>query len=160
MPQEQEKFRLRWVTYNFVFHPYGDILWHLITGLIAGGFLVYSIIYSDYWSLIISLLSLIFFFHPRFYEPKLIEIEIDEEGIIVDGKKYEWKYFDGFEIFSNGVREYVYLVPHSGYRIGFDLPIENFFVTTEEVREKLNIYLDEYVNVIPFTHRLFRFIFP
>jgi hypothetical protein len=157
---EEEGFEIKWVTYNFISHPFGDLVWHLITGFFAGAFILYSVLTSDYWAMVVGILSFIFFFHPVFYDPKLMEIKINNEGITVDGKLYEWHEFDGFEIFSSHLRDYVYLVPHSRFKMGFDIPIEDFFVDKEEVRKKLNIYLDEYKNIVPPLHQFFRAIFP
>lgn len=150
---------IRWTTYNFIFHPFGDLLWHLFFGIITGGFLVYAIITTDYWLLIVSLLGVFFFFHPAFYKPYLMRIKINSEGIFINDKKYPWNEFVGFEIFSNDVRTYVYLVPKKSFSFGFDLPIEPFFVSVDEVREVLNFYLDEYVNSIPFFYKIYRSFF-
>lgn len=159
MEEQFEKFEVKWITYNFIFHPFGDLIWHLSLGVLIGVFIFYAIFTTDYWLLIVSLLGIIFFFHPIFYKPQLLRVTINNEGVFVNNKKYSWDYFIGFEIFSNGLRNYVYFISGKNPLFNFDLPIEEFFVKVDEVREKLNIYLDEYQNNVPLTHRIYRAIF-
>ncbi|MER3407151.1 MAG: hypothetical protein C4278_01875 [Patescibacteria group bacterium] len=155
----EEKFEVKWAAYNFIVHPFGDLLWHLFWGIVLGISIAYFIFNLDYWGLVLSLIALIFFFHPFFYKPKLMEIKINNEGIFINNKKYNWTDFDGFEIFSNGLRTYVYFLPANPLSFGFSVPIEEFFVDKEDVRKALNVYLDEYKNVVPIGEILFRTFF-
>ena len=77
---------IKWKTYNHIHHPYGDLLWHLFWGMVVGATLIWAILSYDFWLLIISFIALIFFFHPKFYEPKLMEIKITEEGVFINKK--------------------------------------------------------------------------
>lgn len=155
----EEKFELKWVTYNFIFHPFGDILWHLFMGILVGGSLIYAILTTDYWLLVVSIIGIFFFFHPIFYKPHVLKIVINNDGVFINDRRYPWNSFLGFEVFSNGIRSYIYFISQRTIGFGFDIPIEEFFISIEDIKEKLNIYLDEYQNSIPLIHRIYRYIF-
>jgi hypothetical protein len=146
---------IRWKTYNHIYHPYGDLIWHLFWGIIVGATFVWAIFHQDFWLLIISILALIFFFHPKFYEPKLIEIIINEKGVYIDGKFYPWKKFSGFEIFDNGVRKFIFLFPNKP-SFGIHFPLEEFFVSENEVKNFIKNFLEEYQNKVPILDRIYR----
>ena len=146
---------IKWKTYNHIHHPYGDLLWHLFWGMVVGATLIWAILSYDFWLLIISFIALIFFFHPKFYEPKLMEIKITEEGVFINKKFYPWKKFYGFEIFSNSYRKFVFLLPNN-FSFGLHFPLEEFFVSEEEVRNFIKQFLEEYQGKVPVLDKLYR----
>jgi len=146
---------IKWKTYSHIYHPYGDLIWHLFWGVVIGATLVWAISARDFWLLVVSFLALIFFFHPKFYEPKLMEIKMNEKGIFIDKKFYPWEKFHGFEIFSNELRKFVFLFPNK-ISLGLHFPLEEFFVSEEEVRNFMKKFLEEYQGKVPFLDRLYR----
>jgi hypothetical protein len=146
---------IRWKTYSHIDHPYGDLLWHLFWGIIVGGTLIWAIFTSNFWLLVISLFALIFFFHPKFYEPKLMEIKMNEEGVFINQKFYSWKNFYAFEIFDNGIRKFIFLFPNK-LSFGLHFPLEEFFVSEEEVKNFLKQFLEEYQGKVPILDKLYR----
>jgi len=146
---------IRWKTYSHIDHPYGDLLWHLFWGVIVGGTLIWAIFTSNFWLLVISLFALIFFFHPKFYEPKLMEIKMNEEGVFINQKFYPWKNFYAFEIFDNGIRKFIFLFPNK-LSFGLHFPLEEFFVSEEEVKNFLKKFLEEYQGKVPILDKLYR----
>ncbi len=153
-----EKKELRWKTYNHLLHPYGDLIWHLFWGVMIGGLVVKAIISSSFWLLIVSLIALIFFFHPSFYKPELLDIKLTEKGLYINEKFYPWNKFWAFEIFDNNLRKYIFFFPHH-LSFGLHVPLEEFFVTEEEVREFLKNFLEEQQGKVPFLDRLYRAFF-
>ncbi len=153
-----QKIKMRWKTYSHLHHPYGDLLWHLFWGIIIGITIIMAILNNDFWLLIVSFLALIFFFHPVFYEPRLMDIKLTEKGIYIDKKFYPWEKFYAFEIFDNGFRKFIFLFTK---RISFGLhfPLEEFFVNEAEVREFLKQFLEEYQGKVPITDKLYRSFF-
>jgi hypothetical protein len=146
---------IKWKTYSHIYHPYGDLIWHLFWGIVVGGTLIWAILSQDFWLLVISFLALIFFFHPKFYEPRLMEIKINEEGIFIDKKFYPWKKFYAFEIFNNGLRKFIFLFPNK-LSFGLHFPLEEFFVSEEEVRNFIKKFLEEHKGRIPILDKLYR----
>jgi hypothetical protein len=146
---------IKWKTYSHIYHPYGDLIWHLFWGIVVGISLVLGILNSDFWLLVISFLALIFFFHPKFYEPKLMEIRMNEDGIFIDKKFYPWKKFYGFEIFDNGFRKFIFLLPN-GFSLGLHFPLEEFFVSEDEVRNFMKKFLEEYQGKVTILDKLYR----
>ena len=157
MPEEKP-FEIKWKTYTHIFHPYGDLLWHLFWGILIGWGLILAIINHDFWFLVITLIGLIFFFHPKFYEPRLIEIKLTEKGVYVDKMFYPWKNFYAFEIFSNDLRKFVFLFT-TKFSFGVHFPLEEFFVNEEEVKNFLNKYLKEHKGEVPLIDKLYRVFF-
>ncbi len=156
MPEEKKE--LRWKTYSHIYHPYGDLLWHLFWGVVIGISIVSAILRSDFWFLVISLIGLVFFFHPKFYEPKLMDIRLTSEGVYIDKKFYPWKNFYGFEFFENGFRKFVFLLPNK-FSFGLHFPLEEFFVSEEEVREFLEKFLEKHQGKVPIWEKLYRSFF-
>jgi hypothetical protein len=146
---------IKWKTYSHIHHPYGDLIWHLFWGIVVGSTLIWAILARDFWLLVVSFLALIFFFHPKFYEPKLMEIKMNEEGIFIDKKFYPWKKFYAFEIFDNGLRKFVFLFPNK-FSFGLHFPLEEFFVSEEEVRNFMKKFLEEYQGKVPILDKLYR----
>ncbi len=153
-----EPFELKWKTYNHIYHPYGDLIWHFFWGVIVGITFLQAILNYDFWLLVISIISLILFFTPNFYQPQIMEIKLTHEGVFIDKNFYPWNKFTAFEIFENEIRKFVFLVP-SGFSFGIHFPLEEFFVTEEEVREKLKQILPEATNSVPLFDKLYRFFF-
>lgn len=151
-------FELKWKTYNHIHHPYGDLIWHLFWGVLIGIFFVQAVLRYDFWSLVIAVISLVFFFHPGFYETKLIEIKMNEEGVFIDKKFHPWDKFAAFEIFDNGFRKFVFLIPKN-LSLEIHFPIEEFFVSEEEVKQHLKEILKETTNSISLFSRIYRNIF-
>jgi hypothetical protein len=146
---------IKWKTYSHIQHPYGDLIWHLFWGIIIGATLIWAFLARDFWLLVISFLALIFFFHPKFYEPKLMEIKMNEEGVFIDKKFYPWKKFYAFEIFDNGLRKFVFLFPKR-FSFGLHFPLEEFFVSEEEVKNFIKQFLEEYQGKVPILDKLYR----
>jgi hypothetical protein len=146
---------IKWKTYSHIQHPYGDLIWHLFWGIIIGATLIWAFLVRDFWLLVISFLALIFFFHPKFYEPKLMEIKMNEEGIFIDKKFYPWKKFYAFEIFDNGLRKFIFLFPKR-FSFGLHFPLEEFFVSEEEVKNFIKQFLEEYQGKVPILDKLYR----
>jgi hypothetical protein len=146
---------IKWKTYSHIHHPYGDLIWHLFWGIVVGGTLIWAILSRDFWLLVISFLALIFFFHPKFYEPKLMEIKMNEKGIFIDKKFYPWKKFYAFEIFDNGLRKFVFLFPKR-FSFGLHFPLEEFFVSEDEVKDFMKKFLEEYQGKVPILDKLYR----
>lgn len=155
MPNEIE---IRWKTYNHFYHPRGDLLWHLLWGIIVGMSLISAIFARDFWFLIISLIALVLFFHPEFYKPRLMEIKLTEKGIYIDRSFYPWSKFYGFEIFENPHRKFVFLLPKN-ISFGLHFPLEEFFVSEEEVKNFLKKFLEEHQGKVPIGHKLYRSFF-
>lgn len=158
MPETKDFFEIRWKTYSHISHPYGDLLWHLFWGIIVGISLISSILNHDFWFLIVSLIALIFFFHPAFYEPKLIDIKLTEKGIYLNNQFHPWRNFYAFEIFDNGLRKFIFLFPNK-FSFGLHFPLEEFFVSESEVREVLKNFLEEYQGKVPIFDKLYRSFF-
>jgi hypothetical protein len=146
---------IKWKTYSHIHHPYGDLIWHLFWGIVIGGTLIWAILRADFWLLVISCLALIFFFHPKFYEPKLMEIKMNEKGIFIDKKFYPWKKFYAFEIFDNGLRKFVFLFPKR-FSFGLHFPLEEFFVSENEVKDFMKKFLEEHQGKVPILDKLYR----
>lgn len=149
---------IRWKTYTHIDHPFGDLLWHLFWGIIVGGTIVYAIIYHDFWGLVIGGIALVFFFHPKFYEPRLMDVRFTEEGFYIDKKFYSWEKFYAFEIFDNGYRKFVFLFPKR-FSFGLHFPLEEFFVSEKEVKDFLKKYLEEQTGKIPFPEKIYRSLY-
>ncbi|MCS7200617.1 MAG: AsmA family protein [Patescibacteria group bacterium] len=158
MPAEGENFQLKWKTFTHINHPYGDLVWHLFWGIIIGIFSAYAIFYHDYWLLIVSLIALIFFFHPKFYEPRLMTIILTSEGVQIDKKFYPWKKFSQFEVFGNNRRRFIFLVPNH-LSVGIHFPLETFFVDDQEVINFLKKFLKETSDSVPIFLRIYRQFF-
>ncbi len=158
MTTDKEILEIRWKTYSHIHHPYGDLLWHLFWGVIVGITIITAIFSNDFWLLIIGLIALIFFFHPTFYEPRLMDIKLTDKGIHLDKKFYPWKKFYAFEIFDNGFRKFIFLFTNH-FSFGLHFPLEEFFVNEEEVREFLKKFLEEYQGKVPITEKLYRSFF-
>jgi len=158
MANKINPFYLRWKTYNHLDHPFGDLIWHLTWGIIVGISLVYAIKTHDFWFLIITFISLIFFFHPKFYEPKLMDVLINHEGIYIDEKFYPWDDFYAFEIFENNFRKFIFFFPNK-ISLGLNVPLEEFFVDEETIKKTLTPFLKELKNSVPFMDRLYRAFF-
>jgi len=146
---------IKWKTYSHIYHPSGDLTWHLFWGIIVGATLILAILKLNFWLLVISFFALIFFFHPKFYEPKLMEIKMNEEGVFIDKKFYPWKNFHGFEIFDNGLRKFIFLFPNK-FSFGLHFPLEEFFVSEEEVKNFIKQFLEEYQGKVPILDKLYR----
>jgi hypothetical protein len=146
---------IKWKTYSHIHHPYGDLIWHLFWGIVIGATLIWALLRADFWLLVISFLALIFFFHPKFYEPKLMEIKINEEGIFIDKKFHPWKKFYAFEIFDNELRKFIFLFPNK-LSFGLHFPLEEFFVSEEEVRNFIKQFLEERQGKVPILDKLYR----
>lgn len=149
------KFNFNWTTQSHYLDPYGDILWHIFWGLVVGISIIYSIIIKDFLFLIIALISLIFFFHPFFYESLELDIKLDPSGIKVNQNFYKWEDFIGFEIFHNGERYLIYFIPKQLLHFGLTLPLEKY-LPVEEIRNILREFLDEYINAVPIWERWYR----
>lgn len=152
------KFNFKWSTLSHYKDPYGDILWHIFWGIVVAVSIIYSIIIKDFLFLIISLIALIFFFHPFFYENIELFISLDSTGIKVNENFYKWDEFMGFEIFSNGERYLIYLIAKQPLHFGLTLPLENY-LPIEEIRATLREFLDEYTNAVPAWERWYRNFF-
>lgn len=149
---------LKWKTYTHIQHPFKEPMWRLFWGAVIFVLIIYSILFHDYWTLIISFGALIFFFHYKFYEPKLMEIRLTQEGIYVDQKFYPWRQFYAFEIFSNDYRKFLFLFPNK-ISLGFHVPLEEYFVGEEKVREFLKNHLKEVKGKVPLFDRIYRSIY-
>lgn len=149
---------IKWKTYEHISHPYGDLLWHLFWGIIIGILIISAILNHDFWLLVIALISLIFFFHPNFYEPKIINIKLNQKGIYLNNKFYSWKKFYAFEIFDNGIRKFVFLFPNK-LSFGVHFPLEEFFIDEEKVRLFLKKFLKENKGKIPIIEKIYRSFF-
>lgn len=158
MATNDTDFEIKWKTYTHISHPYGDLVWHLFWGVIIGILSAYAIFYHDYWLLIVSLIALIFFFHPKFYEPRLITVKLNNQGIQIDKKFYPWNRFSHFEIFENGRRRFVFLLPNR-LSVGVHFPLEDFFVDDEEVIVTLKKFLKETKDSVPIFVRIYRAFF-
>jgi len=158
MANKINPFQIRWKTYNHLNHPFGDLLWHLIWGIIIGISFFYAIISHDFWFLIITFIALIFFFHPKFYEPKLMDILINQDGIYIDDKFYSWQNFYAFEIFENDFRKFIFFFPKN-ISLGLQIPIEEFFVDEKTIRDNLSLFLKELKDSVPFIEKLYRSFF-
>ncbi len=157
MPKTEDipKFSLSWTTLSHDEHPYGDILWHLFWGIVIGFSILYAIISKDFLYLVISLIALFFFFHPIFYEEKELKIKIDQTGIYVDEKKYNWEDIIGFEILKIKNKVYLYFIPKHIFAIGPIIPFEDY-ISYEEVRKILRQFLDEYENSVALWEIIYR----
>ncbi|BCX15455.1 MAG: hypothetical protein KatS3mg097_347 [Candidatus Parcubacteria bacterium] len=150
-----ETKELRWQTFDHIHHPYGDLIWHLLWGAIFGATLILSIINTDFWLMVISLISIIFFFHPHFYEPKLMDIKLSRRGLHINDKFYDWNQFYAFEKFSNDYRTFIFLFPKK-LSLGVHIPIEPFFIGEDEVIEFLKEILEEEKDKVPFIDIIYR----
>ena len=155
---EKENFELKWKTYSHIQHPYGDLLWHLFWGIIIGILIITAILNHDFWLLVIASIALVFFFHPEFYKPKLIDVKLTEKGVYLNTKFYPWKKFYAFEIFDNGFRKFIFLFTKR-VSFGIHFPLEEFFVSETEVRDFLKQFLEEHQGKVPLTERLYRNFF-
>lgn len=149
------QFSLTWTTTSHDEHPYGDLLWHLFWGIVIGFSISYAIISKDFLYLVISLIALFFFFHPIFYEEKELKIRIDESGIYIDDKKYNWENIIGFEIAKIKNKFYLYFVPKHILTVGPLIPIEDY-LDPEDIRKQLRKFLDEYEEAIAFWDLIYR----
>lgn len=149
---------LRWKTFTHIYHPYGDLLWHLFWGIIVGIVFVTAIFRFDYWLLVVGLIALVFFFHPGFYEPRILDIRLNEEGVYVNKKFYPWSDYSHFEIFENSYRKFIFLVPKK-LSVGVHFPLEEFFVSEKEVKEFLSKFLEETSGSVPIFDKIYRDIF-
>jgi len=146
---------IKWKTYSHIYHPYGDLIWHLFWGIIIGGTLIWAILKGEYWLFIISIFSLIFFFHPEFYRPKILDIKLNEEGLYLNNKFYSWNKFYAFEIFDNGLRKFIFFFPKN-ISLGLHIPLEEFFISELEVKEFLSKFLEEKKGEVPIFDLLYR----
>jgi hypothetical protein len=80
---------------------------------------------------------------------------MNEEGIFIDKKFYPWKNFQGFEIFDNGLRKFIFLFPNK-LSFGLNFPLEEFFVSEEEVKNFMKKFLEEYQGKVPILDKLYR----
>jgi len=153
------EFSLSWLTTNYDEHPYGDLFWHLFWGIVIGASIVYSIFTKDFLFLVISFIALFFFFHPIFYENRELKVVINQNGVYINDKKYNWEDIIGFEIFKIGDKFFLYFVPRSIFQVGPVIPIETFAVDIEELRKILNRFLDEYEDAVPVWELIYRNFF-
>lgn len=158
MAPDNNNFELKWKTYTHINHPYGDLIWHLFWGIIIGIISAYAIFYHDYWLFIISLIALVFFFHPKFYEPRLMTIKLNAEGIQIDQKFYPWTKFSHFEVFENKQRRFIFLIPKR-LSTGIHFPLENFFIEDEEIINAFKKNLIQTNNSVPIFIRIYRIFF-
>jgi len=148
-------FNISWRTTSHYSHPFGDLLWHLFWGIIVGFSLLYSILVKDFLFLVISLIALIFFFHPFFYEPSDLVINLNKEGVTINHNFYSWDEFMGFEIFNNEDRFFIYLIPKQILHPGVTLPLE-WYMDFQEIKKNLNEFLDEYDGAVPLWEKWYR----
>ncbi|MCS7184207.1 MAG: hypothetical protein NZ866_02575 [Patescibacteria group bacterium] len=151
-------FKFRWLTLSHNDDPYGDIFWHIFWGIIIFISITYSIIIKDFLFLILALIALIFFFHPFFYQNIELDIILDSSGIKINHNFYRWEEFDGFEIFSNGERYWLYFLSKQPLHFGLSLPLEKY-LPIEEIRSNLRQFLNEYINAVPWWERWYRNFF-
>lgn len=151
-------FSFKWSTVSHYEDPYDNPLWSISWGIVVVGSIIYSIIFKDFLFLIISFMGLIFFFHPIFYVPNMINIEINKNCINYNGKIYKWEDIEGFEIFNDGIRNCIYFVFKNKLHPGFSVPLEDY-ISLEDLRATLKKFLSEYEDAVPFYEKLFRNLF-
>ncbi|GIW65814.1 MAG: hypothetical protein KatS3mg094_333 [Candidatus Parcubacteria bacterium] len=157
-PLHRPKINFQWRSLSHYDDPYGDILWHIFWGIVIFISIIYSIITKDFLFLILTLIALIFFFHPFFYESIELDIEINSSGIKVNNNFYNWDEFMGFEIFYNKERYLIYFISKNYFHPGLTVPLETY-LNVEEIRNKLREILDEYVNAVPWWEKWYRNFF-
>ena len=84
-----------------------------------------------------------------------MEIKINEKGIFIDKKFHPWKKFYAFEIFDNGLRKFIFLFPKR-FSFGLHFPLEEFFISEDEVRNFIKKFLEEYQGKVPILDKLYR----
>ncbi|GIW66189.1 MAG: hypothetical protein KatS3mg095_0087 [Candidatus Parcubacteria bacterium] len=157
-PLHRPNFNFKWTSLSHYDDPYGDILWHIFWGIIIFISVIYSIITKDFLFLILTLISLIFFFHPFFYQSIELDIELNTRGIKVNENFYKWEEFKGFEIFYNGDRYLIYFISKQPFHLGLTLPLEPY-LSIKEIRETLREIFDEYINAVPWWEKWYRNFF-
>lgn len=156
--EETENFEIRWTTLNYYEHPYGDLLWHLLWGIIIGASIIYAVLVNDFLFLVIALFGLIFFFHPFFYETDELSVILNKEGIRINNRFHSWNVYEGFEFFYNGSRYFLYLVPKISTHFGLTIPLDDF-VNRDEIRKTMRQFLKEYSGAVSVFDRWYRHIF-
>lgn len=118
--------------------------------------MIYAIISGEFLVLTISILALIFFFHPFFHEPHPMQISLNEQGVRINHNFYPWEKFSGFEFFDNGERTFLFLMPRSNFATGLHFPVASGDIDLEDLRLTLNQFLDEYEDAVPVLDKVFR----
>jgi len=157
-PQELPSFNYRWSTLHHYDHPHGDLLWHLIWGVVIGGSILWALVTADFLFLVIALFALIFFFHPFFAEHSETRAAVTNDGIELNGRRLPWEAIEGFELYTNGDRHFLYLVPRSLAHFGTHLPLDSH-VNHEALRQTLRQFLREYRGAVSVLDRWYRALY-
>ncbi len=118
-------------------------LWYIIAGVVVGLLVVYSYWSQNFLFGIIVTLTAIILFLRHYYQPQAITCEIDEEGIVIGDKRYEFNDLDRFRIVEIPNEQYVlYLHKKRGWHSEF--PVRMHTVDPNSVRLYLLNFIDEH----------------
>lgn len=118
-------------------------LWYVAAGVVVGLLIVYS-----YWSqnflfgIIIGLTAVILFLR-HYYQPQEVECSIDNEGITVGERRYDFGELDYFRVVEvPNIHTILYLHKKRGWHSEFPLKIDG--IDPQELRLYLLNFLDEH----------------
>ncbi len=119
--------------------PPKGILWYMValTASIIFGFAAYFL--KNYTFIGILLLFWIIVIARDARPPTLVSLLIDNRGISLGNKLWEYKDLKEFSIFSVGDKNYLIFTPIGKFQLNIKVPIKN----TEEIKSKLTNSLTE-----------------
>ena len=116
--------------------------WYISFIIISIGLLIYAILDKNYtFAIILILFLLLYTFHEK-TETRTFDINITEDGILINDKIVEYKNIDHFYIiYHPPMIKKLYLQPKSVLQHRITIPLED--INPVELREILLMYLEE-----------------
>jgi len=117
--------------------------WYVVAGVVVGLLIVYSYWSQNFLFGIIVTLTAIILFLRHYYQPQEVACAIDEEGIDIGEKRYDYNDLDHFRVVEVPNSHYIlYLHKKRGWHSEFPLRIAD--VDPQGLRLYLLNFLDEH----------------
>lgn len=128
------------------------LMWYVYFGLISEILIIISGLTLNY-----SFIGLIFFIWAiiimrQMRRPRLVPLRIDDAGISLGGKTWEYKKIRNFSIFETEGRKYLVFIAHGKFQVTIKIPITG----AETIKERLNKHLQQVEYEEPFLESLSR----
>lgn len=136
---ENHEYQITWQASEYVHHE-KEALWFAVFGLVAAAILTGTyLLLKDVVSIIVVALMAIAVVIYANRKPKSLTYELDDHGVVIDGRTYDYSSFKSFSIIQYGVVETIFLDPLDR----FMPPISIYFAPDDG--EKISSILGEYL---------------
>ncbi|MBT7007320.1 hypothetical protein HN958_02335 [Candidatus Falkowbacteria bacterium] len=116
--------------------------WYIVGAIVLAGLLAYSVFTANFLFAIILLLSVFVIIYQFFQAPREINVQIGEDGVIIDKRYYPYKELKNFWIiYEPPVYKYLYIDFKSDIKGVYPVPLSD--ENPLKVREFLLKYIDE-----------------